>query len=263
MLRTLSIVVAIALADSINLSTIGPALVLAAGEHPRRRVLDFTLGILVVFFLGGSLLVLGPGQALLALLPRPSPTARYIVETVVGFGLILGALFWRRLRSRSAVTRQRARSSPQTATKAKRRKHTAHSSEAAAARLEKAPFEAGAAIAAVELLSAAPYWAAIATIISARLHPWQELLLVAVYDVCFVLPLFGIVLVLTVGGARATEILDRIRDRIQAHGQKIARGLALIAGIYVAVLGVTGLASAAPGRSGRVARHLRHAVRPP
>lgn len=60
--RTLSIVVSIGLADSVNASTIGPALFLAGGEHPRRSVLEFTLGILAVFFLGGALLVLGPGH---------------------------------------------------------------------------------------------------------------------------------------------------------------------------------------------------------
>jgi cytochrome c biogenesis protein CcdA len=260
MLRTLSIVAAIALADSINLSTIGPALVLAAGEHPRRSVLEFTLGVIVVFFLGGALLVLGSGQALLKLVPHPSPTARYIIETAVGFGLILGALFWRHSRLRSAPTREPAQASAQTAAHDNQKTHTTNSGEGAEARLERSPFQAGAAIAAVELLSAAPYWAAIATILSARLHLWEQLLLVAVYDVCFVLPLFGIVLVLTVGGDRAAEILDHIRDRIQAHGQTIARGVPLIAGIYIAVLGVTGITSRAPGLAGRTARRVRHAI---
>ena len=61
---------------------------------------------------------------------------------------------------------------------------------------------------------------------------------------------------LTLGGDRGTEVLDQIRDRIQAHGPAIARVRAVIAGAYVAVLGVTGLVSEAAGGSGRVARGL-------
>ena len=102
MSRTLSIVVSVALADSVNASTIGPALFLAGGEHPRWSVLEFTLGVVAVFFLGGALLVLGPGRALLALLPHPSRTARYIVETVVGVVMLVGAVvLWTRRRSLS------------------------------------------------------------------------------------------------------------------------------------------------------------------
>ena len=102
MFRTLSIVVSVALADSVNASTIGPALFLAGGEHPRWSVLEFTLGVVAVFFLGGALLVLGPGRALLALLPHPSRTARYIVETVVGVVMLVGAVvLWTRRRSLS------------------------------------------------------------------------------------------------------------------------------------------------------------------
>jgi hypothetical protein len=47
MFRTLSIVVSVGLADSVNASTIGPALFLAGGEHPRRAAnhgIGHTLG---------------------------------------------------------------------------------------------------------------------------------------------------------------------------------------------------------------------------
>ena len=42
MLRLAGLVVSIALADSLNPSTVGPALYLAAAERPRREVLRFT-----------------------------------------------------------------------------------------------------------------------------------------------------------------------------------------------------------------------------
>jgi len=65
-------------------------------------VLGFTLGIDAVFFLGRALLVLGPGPALLALVPRPTRTARDIIETTVGVILLCGAVvLWTRRRSLS------------------------------------------------------------------------------------------------------------------------------------------------------------------
>jgi cytochrome c biogenesis protein CcdA len=245
MLRTLSIVVSIALADSINVTTIAPALALAAGEHPRRSVFEFSLGIIVVFFLGGVLLVLGPGRALLALVPHPSATTRYIAETVAGVAM-LGLAVW--LWTRRDPTRDAGESASRGA------------GEAAGSRRRKSPFLMGAAIALAELPTAFPYFAAIGTIVSARLGIWRELLLVAVYDVCFVMPLFGIILVLTVGGERATGILARIRTQFQAHWREVAAAAALVAGVYVTALGVTGLASSSSGRVGRVSRRLRRII---
>jgi cytochrome c biogenesis protein CcdA len=118
----------------------------------------------------------------------------------------------------------------------------------------------GAAVGAVERPTAFPYFGAIAAIVSSRLGLARELLLVAVYDVCFMLPIFRIILVLTVGGEGATERLARIRTQFQAHWRAVASGAALVAGVYVAVLGVTGLASGASGHTGRVSRRIRHVI---
>lgn len=63
-------------------------------------MLEFSLGVVAVFFLGGALLVLGPGRALLVLVPHPSATARYIVETVVGVAMLgVAVVLWTRRRS--------------------------------------------------------------------------------------------------------------------------------------------------------------------
>ena len=94
MLRLIGLVVSIGLADSMNPSTIAPGLYLAIGERPRAGLIQFTLGVLAVNFVGGAVIALGPGQALLALVPKPGPTARYVAETVAGVIMLIGAAAW-------------------------------------------------------------------------------------------------------------------------------------------------------------------------
>ena len=53
------------MADSLNPTTIAPALYLASGEHARTRVLEFTLAVFGVYLIGGLIIALGPGGLLL------------------------------------------------------------------------------------------------------------------------------------------------------------------------------------------------------
>src|SRR5579884_3233023 len=64
------LMISIGLADSLNPSTIAPALYLAASEHPRRRVAEFTVAVFLVYLLGGALIALGPGQLIRSLAPH-------------------------------------------------------------------------------------------------------------------------------------------------------------------------------------------------
>ena len=84
MLRLIGIVISIGLADSLNPTTIGPALFLAAGDKPRERVAEFTLGVFLVYLLGGAAIALGPGQLLLSLVPRPDAEDRHVIEIIAG-----------------------------------------------------------------------------------------------------------------------------------------------------------------------------------
>ena len=90
MLRLIGLVVSIGLADSLNPTTIVPAIYLATGEHPRRRVIEFILGVLAVYLLGGALIALGPGELLIDLLHKPGHTARHVLEAVIGLVLVIG-----------------------------------------------------------------------------------------------------------------------------------------------------------------------------
>jgi cytochrome c biogenesis protein CcdA len=237
MLRLIGLVVSIALADALNPATVAPGLYLAAREHPRRAVLEFTGAIAAVFFAGGVLLTVAPGQLLLALIPHPGPTIRYIVETVAGVSMLAAAaLLW--VYRRRLGRRDSGESEP------KRR----------------SPVLLGVTIAAVELPTAFPYFAAIAAIVAAGLNVAQELILVAIYVVCFVSPLLAIVVTLIVAGDRAEQPLGAARDFLQAHWPVILAALALVAGLFVTALGVTGLIGGVPGRVGRVSRGLRHVI---
>src|ERR1019366_174050 len=65
----------------------------------------------------------------------------------------------------------------------------------------------GATITAVELPTAFPYFAAIAAVAGSGLDPARQLLLLVIFNVCFVLPLIGIVVTLTFAGGRAERMI--------------------------------------------------------
>ena len=60
----------IALVDGLNPSTIAPALVLAVRDRGVALVTLFTLGVFVPSFVAGVVIVAGPGQVLLDLIPN-------------------------------------------------------------------------------------------------------------------------------------------------------------------------------------------------
>ncbi len=236
MLRLLALVVSIGLADGINPTSIGPALFLASEPRPRVNLLRFTAGYVAVLLIGGLVLTLGPGSAILALVPRPTATTRYILETVVGTAMLVGAAFLWRFR------RQLSNRRGEDDRKSSRRP----------------PFVLGATISVVELPTAFPYFAAIVAIVGSGFNVGEQILLVAIYDLCFILPLLAIVVVLEVSGGEAVRVLERIRDFTERHWPEVAAIVALIAGLLVTTLGVTGLELHARGSAGSISRQVRH-----
>jgi cytochrome c biogenesis protein CcdA len=243
MLRLLGLVVSVGLADSLNPSTVGPALFLAAERGAVRKVLAFAASTFVIFLLGGLLLTLGPGRAILALVPRPDATVRYVLETAVGAALLIATPFlWRKRR-------------------------TAGVGEAGEATrgswAGRSPVLLGASLAVVELPTAFPYLAVVAAITGSGLSLPSELILVAVYNLCFVLPLLLVALAVAVGGDAAVARLRRIRGWLRAHWPAVASGVALLAGLFVIVLGITGLTGRGHGHVGHVSRQVRHLITHP
>src|ERR1700728_1008073 len=96
MLRLIGIVISIGLADSLNPSTIAPALYLATGERARDRVAEFTIAVFAVYLVGGTAIAFGARQLVRPLLPHPRHHIADIVELAVGVAMIgAAALLWR------------------------------------------------------------------------------------------------------------------------------------------------------------------------
>ena len=115
----------------------------------------------------------------------------------------------------------------------------------------------GVTIAAVELPTAFPYFAAIAAIVGSGYGPGHQVFYVAVYNVCFVLPMLLILAVLTFAGDRAeTRPCEGAGPAAEVVADT-ARGLALLAGVFVTLLGITGLASSGHGTAGTLSRKFR------
>lgn len=240
MLRVLGLVLSVGLADSMNPTTVAPALYLATGECSLRELIQFTLGVFGVYFVGGAILVFGPGQALLALVPHPSATTRYILELVAGAVMLgAGVLLWRR---RERLRRKQLPEPP------KGRRGSAL---------------LGVTITVVELPTAFPYFAVIAAIVGSGLGPMSRLAMLAVYNLCFIAPLLGIIATVAIFGDDAGRILLRVRDWLQRHWPELLSGLALVAGAFVLALGVTGLTSRGHGSLARISRRLRRTLTSP
>ena len=238
MLRLFGIVVSIGLADSMNPSTIAPGLYLAVGERARSSLIQFTLAVFAVNLVGGAVIALGPGQVILHLVPHPHATARYILETVAGAVMLIAApVLWFKRKS----LRQRQLPSP--------------SSDG------KSAIMLGLTISAVELPTAFPYFAAIAAIIGSGLGTASQLIALALYNVAFVLPLILMIIVLGVAGDGAKALIERARDWLQKHWPTLVAVLALVAGVFVTLLGVTGLASGQHNTVGRLSRQFRRTIR--
>jgi cytochrome c biogenesis protein CcdA len=218
MIRLIGLVVSIGLADSLNPSTIVPALYLATGECPRQRVFEFTVGVFAVYFVGGAAIALGPGQLLLSIVPHPNQTTRYVLEVVAGTAiLVAGVVLW--------FHRQRLgeRNPPDLGGGGK------------------GAWLLGATITIVELPTAFPYFAVIAAIVGSGFGPVRQLTLLLIFNVCFVLPLLVIVAVLTFGGSRTDRMLAVGRDFLQRRWPVVLSVVAVVAGLVVIALGVTGL----------------------
>ncbi len=236
MVHLVGLMISIGLADSLNPTTIAPALYLASGPRPRRRVAEFTLAVFFVYLVGGVLIALGPGELILDLVPHPHRTARHIAEIVAGVLLLISAvIIWRR---RERIAR---RGLPQ----AKRGKSSAL---------------LGATITAVELPTAFPYFAAIAAVVGAGLNRGQEIGLLLIFNLCFVAPLLGILATLIFAGSHAQRALRLGRLFLERFWPHLLAVLIALVGAVAILIGASGLVAAGHGSLSRLIRHIRQHI---
>jgi cytochrome c biogenesis protein CcdA len=208
----------IALADSLNPSTVLPAVYLATTPHAVRKIASFTLGVALTSLAVGVAFVAGPGQLILSAIPRLSENAKHLVEVGVGVALIALAVgLW-------LGGEQLAERIPK--------------GESAS---QGSAFALGGAIIAVELATAFPYFAALAAIIGSDMHLLVQIGYVALFNFLFVLPLLAILVL----RARATEDAERrmlaIGEWIRRYAHVAVALLAGVAGVGFLVFGLTEL----------------------
>jgi cytochrome c biogenesis protein CcdA len=215
-LRLALVAITVGVADSLTPETVGPALYLATVPKPVRRVAEFTAGIFAVHFTAGVILVSGPGGWLFRLVPRPHGETKHAIELAAGAVLLLcGAALWflRKRLTRRPLPTPSGRSA----------------------------LAAGVSIAAVGLPTAIPYLALLAAVIASSATLPQQIVVVALYNLCFVAPLLGIVIVLAVAGKRAEQPLAKSRRWLQNEWPVVIAGLLLVVGAVLVLLGGAGL----------------------
>lgn len=207
----------IALPDSLNPSLILTELFLAGGPHPRRRTAVFTVTATVVTFVGGVAIALGLGDLVLSLVPRPSRAVQDASTAVVGAVLIAGGvvLWMHRARAAARIDTSQAGQGPVVVL--------------------------AAGIAGVELLTAFPYFAAIALVVSADVSDAQKLGLLVLYNVVYALPLIAIAVVCAVAGPSAQRLLGPVADGLIRRWPTLVALLAGAVGAGLLIYGVTRL----------------------
>jgi hypothetical protein len=211
------LVAGIGIADSVNPSTLAPALYLAS--VPRARGLtSFTVGVFAVYLAGGLVLVLGPGPALIATLRDVGPQVEHVVEAGAGVVFaVLAALAWRSRHAPDDVARAQRNLAPTTA------------------------LALGAGIAAVELPTAFMYFGAVSAILVAHAAVPVEVGLVTAYNALFVLPLVILIGVRARSGQRAEAWLAAARARLRRYAPRVLATVSGAAAIVLAGLGARGL----------------------
>jgi cytochrome c biogenesis protein CcdA len=214
----LAIVIGVGLVDSANPSTIVPALYIAAGGHAVKGLAGFIAGVFVTNLVAGVLIALGPGEAIMAAVPHPGDHARHLIEiSAGGFALVVAAVLWFQ------------------------RERVAHHVTTSADRFDRSSFLVGAGIILVELPTAIPYFAVIATVVGSNRSAATQVLLLAVFNLCFVLPLAAIFGLRTLAGERSLGFLTRIRGSVDRFLATLAPALVAIVGLLLIGVGVYGI----------------------
>lgn len=194
--------------------------VLLAGPRPVARSLSLLAGVFVVYLVCGVLVLLGLQRVFdeldaYAVRLWQSPYTEELIAQIV-LGVVLIVFGW-------LLSARRNRPAPET---------PVVSTNASRA------FLAGAGLSVVGLPGAVPYLAAIDLILRNELPTTPRLILLAYYNVVFVVPLVAIVGVRLAFGARADRPLGAIRRFLGRWGPGLVVALLMILGVVLVVDGI-------------------------
>ena len=206
------------LGDSLNPTTIGVAVLLATQRHPVPRLLAYTLGTAMTYFVGGLVLTLGPAALLQTLLHHHPGNRTYIAEVVLGV-VALGVATWLWTRPAEQVARRLPNEL--------RPRHA---------------LVVGAGITLVDLPTALMYFGAIALIVAADITLAARVGLLIIFNVAYVVPLLAITVLVAVLGGRAAVVLGRLRNFVMRWSTRLLAIITGASGGYLIAAGVKGLA---------------------
>ncbi len=216
MLALALLIASVAVADSINPSTVVPALWMAG--TPKAHLTSFTTGVFATYLAGGLVLVLGPGPALISAFHHMRGTVEHAVEA--GLGVVVLALavgLWRSRHSDTVARLPRPGCSRSTA------------------------FALGAGIMAIELPTAFIYFGAISAVLASHRAAVLEVSLLVLYNALFIAPLIVILAIRRLAGDRAERWLASGWERLVGFAQLLLTGLTGSAGAALFTVGVIGL----------------------
>src|ERR1700722_12080137 len=207
MLALVLLVASVGLADSLNPSTVLPALWLVT-LPPRGRIGGYTLGVFAVYLAGGLVLVFGPGPALISTLHDIRGPVEHVVE--IAGGVLALAFAFVLLRRQPSQHDQSPRL---------RRANTRASA-----------FMLGACIMAVELPTAFIYFGVIAAILAADPTAPAEISLLVLYNAMFVAPIVAILVIHRLAGGRFDRWLLSSQARFRHAGHVALTAVAGVGG---------------------------------
>lgn len=215
-----ALVLSVAIVDSLNPSTVGPAVYLATRKHAVRSLLGFTPGVFAVNVAAGLLLTLGPGQAILAAVPHPGEHTKHLVEVCLGLAaLALACLLW------------------------PMRHRIAHEVMPKKNLRDGSSLALGAGIALANLPTAFPYFAVIAAIIGSDSNVPTQAALIVLFNLVVLSPLFAILAISMHPGKHGSNFLSYLGTKLDQWSPTLIPLVVLIFALALLLLGGIGLAT--------------------
>lgn len=204
---------ALALVDSINPSAIVVTLYLLGHQRVPAQVVVYVAAIFVTYLTLGAMMMSGIDALLPSVRTLANGRLGFVVQSLVGLAMLVYAV-------RASAT---GTSAPRVEPRA--------STYAALALL-------GVTVTTMELLTAVPYFGAIALLTAADLSAAQWLPLLAVYNTIFVLPPVILLLGHIIGGRRLEARYAELRERLQTGAHETMSWILGLVGGGLLVTGV-------------------------